>query len=87
MVPNKGLVLLSDRLRKCCDPTIALRALSVAIVVRSILNFINHYDLLLGKSLTCQAMIQMGLTYVVPYVVSTHGQVWWRKSSAIGNVV
>ena len=87
MVPKKGFVPLTDRLRKCCDPTIVLRALTVAIVVGSILNFINHYDLLLGKSLSSQTLIQMGLTYVVPYIVSTHGQVWWRKSNAMGNGV
>lgn len=85
MASKKGFVLFKDKLHKCCDPATVLRASSVAIVVGSILNLINHYDLLLGKSLTFQTLIQMGLTYIVPYVVSTHGQVWWAKNSTVGN--
>lgn len=74
---------MKDKLRQCCDPATIGRATSVAIVVGSVLNLINHYDLLLGKSLTLQILVQIGLTYMVPYCVSTHGQVWW-KNSAVG---
>lgn len=66
---------MSDQLRRCCDPTIVWRAASVALVVGSILNVINHYDLLFGKPLAAQTLIQIALTYIVPYCVSTHGQV------------
>ncbi|MBI3375366.1 MAG: nitrate/nitrite transporter NrtS [Betaproteobacteria bacterium] len=61
------------------------RAGSVALIVGSMLNVINHYDLLLGSPLTAQILIQMGLTYIVPYCVSTHGQAGWRKGSADAN--
>ena len=54
-------------------------AIRVALVVGTILNVINHFDLLLGAPLTRMAMIQMALTYVVPYCVSTHGQVFGRR--------
>lgn len=49
-------------------------SVKVAVVVGTVLNLINHYDVLLGASLHLQTLVQMGLTYLVPYVVSTHGQ-------------
>lgn len=57
-------------------------ALRVALVVGTILNLINHFDLLLDAPLTRMTLVQMGLTYVVPYCVSTHGQVFGRRSKA-----
>jgi hypothetical protein len=54
-------------------------ALRVALVVGSVLNLINHFDVLLGAPLGATTVVQMALTYVVPYCVSTHGQVWGRR--------
>lgn len=51
-------------------------AVKVALVVGTILNLINHFDLLLGAPVTDAALVQIGLTYIVPYCVSTHGQVF-----------
>ena len=48
-------------------------ALVVAIVVGSILNLINQGGVVLGE--TDPNFLKMGLTYLVPYLVSTHGQV------------
>lgn len=57
-------------------PEIAKRAGGVALVVGSILALINHPDLLFGTAaLTPGRLAQVGLTYLVPYAVSTHGQV------------
>jgi len=56
------------------------RALYVALVVGTALNLINHYDVVLGGSVSPGRIVQMVLTYIVPYLVSTHGQV-----SAIGS--
>lgn len=78
---------MKNQLRRCCDSVIVSRAASVALVVGSMLNLINHYDLLLGRPLDTHSMIQMALTYVVPYCVSTHGQVWQRKDSTVGDSV
>lgn len=75
---------MKDLLRRCCEPAIASRAASVALLVGSMLNLINHYDLLLGAPLDSHSLMQMALTYVVPYCVSTHGQVRWRNDSASG---
>lgn len=55
-------------------------AIKVSLVVGTILNLINHFDLLLGTPLTQMTLIQVALTYVVPYCVSTHGQVFGRRS-------
>ena len=54
---------------------VSRRAIRVALVVGTILNIINHYDLFLGQHFTLQILIQILLTYAVPYLVSTHGQI------------
>ena len=64
---------------RCRDPRVVSLALRVALVVGTILNLINHYDLLLGVPLSGSTLVQVGLTYVVPYCVSTHGQVFGRR--------
>jgi type IV secretory pathway TrbF-like protein len=62
-------------IHQCLHPRIVNRALGVALVVGTVLNLINHYDLILGAVLSSSTVIQMALTYLVPYIVSTHGQV------------
>jgi hypothetical protein len=54
-------------------------AVRVSLVIGTLLNLINHFDLLTGAQLTSTVALQMGLTYIVPYCVSTHGQVWGRR--------
>lgn len=63
---------------RCLAPAVRRMALRVALVVGTVLNLINHFDLLLGAALTPVIALQIGLTYLVPYCVSTHGQVWGR---------
>jgi hypothetical protein len=49
------------------------RALCVALVVGTVLNLINQGDAIMaGAALN---WLKVGLTYVVPYLVSTHGAV------------
>lgn len=47
-------------------------ALKVALVVGTILALINHGPALLSLSLTSSNLLQILLTYLVPYCVSTH---------------
>jgi len=68
-------------LQRCRDPRVVKLAIKVALVVGTILNLINHFDLLLGAPLTNMTALQVGLTYIVPYCVSTHGQVFGRRNS------
>jgi len=71
--------MADNRLARCMAPATVRMALRVSLVVGTLLNLINHFDVLLGAPLTSTAGLQMALTYVVPYCVSTHGQVWGRR--------
>jgi hypothetical protein len=71
---------MNDIWKRCRDPRVVSLAIRVALVVGTILNVINHFDLLLGAPLTRMTLVQIGLTYVVPYCVSTHGQVFGRRT-------
>ena len=54
-------------------PSVVRSSLVVAVVVGSILNLINQGDAIFGaKSIV---LWKLGLTYVVPYLVSTYGAV------------
>ena len=66
--------------KRARDPRVVSLAIRVALVVGTILNLINQFDLLLGAPLTRTTLVQMALTYVVPYCVSTHGQVFGRRA-------
>ena len=65
---------MRDPYRQYFHIHISNRAFRVALIVGTILNLINHYDLLLGQQLSIKELIQIVLTYIVPYFVSTHGQ-------------
>ncbi len=69
-----------SRWERCRDPKVMTLALKVALVVGTILNLINHFDLVFGSPFTRMTMIQMCLTYIVPYCVSTHWQVFGRRA-------
>jgi hypothetical protein len=56
-------------------PATVWRALRVSAVVGTLLAVINHYDEWIGGDTTTINLFQIGLTYLVPYLVSTHGQV------------
>ena len=65
--------------QRICDPKVAGLAFRVALVVGTTLNLIHHFDLLLGAPVTMTTAFQLGLTYLVPYCVSTHGQVFGKR--------
>jgi hypothetical protein len=71
--------MAESRFEKCLAPATVGMALRVSLLIGTVLNLINHFDLLLGAPLTATAGMQLALTYVVPYCVSTHGQVWGRR--------
>jgi hypothetical protein len=50
---------------------VAIRALKLAAVVGTILAAINHGDKILGLALDAADTIKIGVTYFVPYCVST----------------
>jgi hypothetical protein len=57
---------------------VVVRALKVAIIVGTILTFINHGEKILSVALSGQDWFKVILTYWVPYCVST-----WSAVAAI----
>jgi len=70
---------LKESLAYAFHPTTVWRALSVSAVIGSLLAVINHFDDVFGGETTSTNLIQIGLTYLVPYLVSTHGQVYGNR--------
>lgn len=60
--------------RRCFHPRTLWTAARVAVVVGTILNLINHGDALLGGGVTWKPAAEMAMNYVVPFLVSAHGQ-------------
>lgn len=58
-------------LELACSPRVVRRALGFAVVVGSVLIAINHGDALLAGDVGAGRAVKMGLTVLVPYVVST----------------
>jgi hypothetical protein len=54
---------------------VVLTAIKVAIVVGTVLALINHGPALLALELSRQQIMQIALTYLVPYSVSTYSSV------------
>lgn len=57
---------------------VVTRAVKVALVVGTILGLINYFEKLLSWSLSSVDVFKIGLTYFVPYAVST-----WSAVQAI----
>jgi hypothetical protein len=60
-------------LKHAGDRVCVYRSVKVALVVGTVLALINHLDRILSGSLTATNILQMLLTYLVPYSVSTYG--------------
>jgi hypothetical protein len=52
-----------------------MRAVKVSIVIGSVLVAINQGDVLISGAATAKTWIQIGLTFLVPYCVSTFASV------------
>ena len=59
-------------LRVACEGPIIRRAIQMSLVVGSILALINHGPELISFTLSSRRLFQIGLTYLVPYCVSTY---------------
>jgi hypothetical protein len=58
-----------------CRGTVVRRGLKFALVVGIVLIGINHGDAILSGSLSRGSFLKMGLTFMVPYVVSVFSSV------------
>lgn len=56
--------------RLACKPRVAKRGLKFAVVVGAVLIAINHSDAIIRGELQTSHFLKMGLTVMVPYVVS-----------------
>jgi hypothetical protein len=50
-----------------------VRSLKIALVVGTILAFLNHYDSILAGTVDGKGFFQIIITYAVPYSVATFG--------------
>jgi hypothetical protein len=66
---------LRERCQFACRPSVVRRGLMFAVVVGTVLIGINHGDAIMSGTLTPTNYIKMGLTVVVPYVVSVFSSV------------
>ena len=62
---------------------VVLTAIKVALVVGTILALINHGPALLALELSRQQILQIALTYLVPYCVSTYSSVNILKNQLV----
>lgn len=74
---------MKQTLSLALKPSVVKRALKYAIVVGAILITINHGDAILRGDLPAARLFRMGLTVLVPYVVSTLSSVGAMR--VIGN--
>ena len=63
--------MMREWLRLCFEKKVMLRALKYAIIVGLILVTINHGDAVIRGEVGRQQVVQMMLTFLVPYTVST----------------
>jgi hypothetical protein len=71
-VQNKPLLIMINYM--FLRPVV-LTALKVALFVGTVLALINHGPALLAMALSREQVLQIALTYVVPYAVSTYSSV------------
>ncbi|MEO1732799.1 MAG: nitrate/nitrite transporter NrtS [Pseudomonadota bacterium] len=57
------------------ERSVVLRAGKIALIVGLVLAAINHGDRMLSLSMSWDAWLKVGLTFGVPYLVSTYSSV------------
>ena len=50
-----------------------IRSIKVALIVGTILGIINHFDAISSGHISLNCIIQILVTYLVPYSVATYG--------------
>jgi hypothetical protein len=63
--------MMKEWLQLAFDKAVVRRALICVVVVGAVLITINHGDALVGGEVTPGRLVQMALTLLVPYCVST----------------
>ncbi len=68
--------------RVCLDPRNLIRCITAALIVGTILFFINQADVVFGGGATTLTWIKIGLSYLVPFFVANYGIVLASQRSA-----
>ncbi len=76
---------MKEKLKYALRPSVVKRALGYAVVVGPILIIINHADALLYGQVSTTMLAKMGLTFMVPYIVSTLSSVQTLQRSHAQN--
>ncbi len=66
---------VSRSLQMCLRRSVVRRAITVALIVGPILTLINQYDVIADRAFDLQFFLKLGLTFLVPYSVSTYSSV------------
>lgn len=74
---------MKQTLRLALQPSVVKRALKYAVIVGAVLIAINHGDAIMRGDVPLTRLFRMGLTLLVPYVVSTLSSVGAMRE--IGN--
>ena len=72
-------------LRLALTPSVIRRGLAYAVIVGTILIMINHGDAILRGEVSAGRVWRMGLTVLVPYVVSTLSSVGAMRRAGVKN--
>ena len=56
-------------------PEVVVASLKISLVVGTLLALINHGTAIIQFTLTSQTVVQIALTYLVPYSVATYSSV------------
>ena len=75
-MPETGFATLA------LSPSVVLRALKVALIVGTLLALINHVDAVAAGTFAYKNLIQVVLSYLVPYAVSTYSAVHALQQAA-----
>ena len=62
-------------LQMACDLAVVRRALACVVIVGAVLISINHGEAIVSGDVTAKRLVQIGLTLLVPYCVSTYSSV------------
>ena len=73
---------MRDWIELAISPAIRRRALRIAAFVGPVLIVINHGDALLRLDVDAGRLLKMALTFLVPYLVSTHSSVQSARAAA-----
>ena len=57
------------------------RAIIIAIIIGSLLNLINSYEVILGKEFTFRNTLKITLTYITPFCVSIYSSIKSSKQT------